>query len=226
MANVQIIIRGKKVTSATMKGFATTKAKALDALGDWANAAAAHAILNNQADWLNNMMKACQTASGKPSADSRRVVAYIKAHTKGLQYSITDGWTISKKEERRQLSEVLADGQTFKLTLAQFEAVEKEEKPPAPKKAITGNQLLLRMAAIMDSLDAGVKLASGEGTTLGTAEEIREMAKDFYLLVESAITKAAASAEAVDTDKAAQLAAIKPTSKEKAAPKAKAKAKA
>jgi len=215
MKNVQIIIRGKKVTSATMKGFATTKAKALDALGDWANAAAAHAILNNQADWLNNMMKACQTASGKPSADSRRVVSYIKAHTKGLQYSITDGWTISKKEERRQLAEVLADGQTFKLTLAQFEAVEKEEKPEKPSKPLTGKQLAARMATMLEALQSGLTADQPE------ALELAKQAADLFKALDGAITKAAASCAAVDTDKAAQLAAIKPTSKEKAAPKAK-----
>ena len=215
MANQKIIIRGKVVTSATMKGYATTKAKALDALGDWANAAAAHAILNGQADWLNNMMKACQTASGKPSADSRRVVAYIKAHTKGLQYSITDGWTISKKEERRQLSEVLADGQTFKLTLAQFEALEKAEKPEQPAKPLTGKQLAARISTMMEALQNGLNVDQPE------ALELAKQAADLFKALDGAITKAAASAEAVDTDKAAQLAAIKPTSKEKAAPKAK-----
>lgn len=215
MANKKIIIRGKVVTSATMKGYATTKAKALDALGDWANAAAAHAILNGQADWLNNMMKACQTASGKPSADSRRVVAYIKAHTKGLQYSITDGWTISKKEERRQLSEVLADGQTFKLTLAQFEALEKAEKPEQPAKPLTGKQLAARISTMMDALQNGLTVEQPE------ALELAKQAADLFKALDGAITKAAASAAPVDTDKAAQLAAIKPTSKEKAAPKAK-----
>jgi len=217
MANQKIIIRGKVVTSATMKGYATTKAKALDALGDWANAAAAHAILNGQADWLNNMMKACQTASGKPSADSRRVVAYIKAHTKGLQYSITDGWTISKKEERRQLSEVLADGQTFKLTLAQFEALEKAEKPEQPAKPLTGKQLAARISTMMEALQNGLNVDQPE------ALELAKQAADLFKALDGAITKAAASAEAVDTDKAAQLATLKPTSKERSAPKAKAK---
>lgn len=215
MANQKIIIRGKVVTSATMKGFATTKAKALDALGDWANAAAAHAILNGQADWLNNMMKACQTASGKPSADSRRVVAYIKAHTKGLQYSITDGWTLSKKAERRQLAEVLADGQTFKLTLAQFEAVEKEEKPEQPPKPLTGKQLADRMAKLAEALQNGVKLADN-----AEAVALSDQLAELYKVASAALTKAAP--DSVDGDKAAQLAAIKPTSKEKAAPKAKA----
>lgn len=215
MANQKIIIRGKVVNGNTIKSFATSKAKAIEALSDWANAAAAHAVINGDAAWLNGLMKACLTASGKPSADSRRVVAYIKAHTKGLQHTSTDGWTISKKEERRQLAEVLADGQTFKLTLAQFEALEKAEKPEQPAKPITAKQLAARMSSMLEALQNGLKLADN-----AEAVALSDQLSELYKVASAELSKA--TPESVDVDKAAQLATIKPTSKERAAPKAKA----
>ena len=220
MKHTPITIRGKKVTDSTLKGYASSVGKALDALGDWANAAAAMAVINGDVAWLTGLMSACLTKSGNPSADSARVVKYIKAHTKGLTHTNADGWTISKKAERRQLTEVLADGQTFKLTLAQFEAIEKAEKPKEGPKPMTAKQLAGRISSLMDALQSGVKVDTVEAVVLSDA------ALELYKALDKAITKAGGIATAVDTDKAAQLAAIKPTAASKAAPKAKAKAKA
>ena len=218
MANQKIIIRGKVVNGNTIKAFASSKAKALEALGDWANAAAANAVINGDPAWLNGLMKACLTASGNPSADSKRVVSYIKAHTKGLQYTTADGWSISKKEERRQLTEVLADKQTFKLTLAQFEAIEKESAEPKAPKPLTAKQLGSRISGLMEALQNGLKADPVEAVVLSDA------ALELFKALDSAITKAGGLAATLDVDKAAQLASVKPTAASKAAPKAKAKA--
>lgn len=208
-----IIISGKTFNSNTISGFAKRAATHTDELQAVANAAAAQAIINGNINWLDTLFACYKLKTGKMSKQGKLVLDYIKYHTVGLVFNEKDYKFKLQREDKRRFADgvIGSDGQTFSMTLAEFETFKKPKNTDAPAKTASGGAVLKRLESISEALANGLTVADP-----AQADALVAAAKALFMAIDKAAADAAKAA-APDLDKVDQLNGLKASSKEKAA---------
>ena len=155
---MNIIIAGTTYNTNTINGLAKRISSASSDLQRFANAAAAQAVINRNLNWLQSLASACKLKTGKLSKSGKLAVSYIKHHCAGVGYDEKAGrFTLAKPEKTGfRDGAVLADGQTFALSLADFEALEKPEAEPKAPQPLQAAALLKTLQGQLDKADQGI----------------------------------------------------------------------
>lgn len=206
-----IVIRGVNYNSNTINGLARRIKNADADLERFANAAAVQAIANRNLNWLTALVEATTLKSGKLSVSGKLAKSYILHHTKGLQWSEKGQKFGLLKEEKTGFKDeaLLDDGQTFALTLAEFQALEKEKQPTADS-AIQCKSIITSATNLLGKMEHGILFADKD-QGLKAIDLLDDLKKQ--------VLQALATMPDIDLDmdKLEQVSTVKPSSSAKAA---------
>lgn len=206
-----IVIRGVTYNTNTINGLARRISNADNDLERFANAATAQAILNRNLNWLTALVEATTLKSGKLSVKGKLAKAYILHHTKGLKWSEKAHKFGLAKPEKCGFKDgaLLDDGMTFALTLAEFEALEKEKNPSADA-AIQCKSIITSATNLLGKMEHGILFADKDQgiKALDMLDDIKKQ-----ILTELAKVEAIE----VDMEKLGQVSTVKPSASSKAA---------
>lgn len=207
-----IIIRNKKYTTATIKGFVSRVGKLDIETQDMANAAAVQAVVKNNLNWINELFTAYEKKNGELNVTGVMLKNYVIHHTTGLVYDTKGKQFKLQAIDKRGFKDgaVNNDGVTFSLSLVDFQNIEKEAAKPstAPLK---GSAVITRIESFIEALTRGIDLSEQ-----AQAEKIEDLLRTLYAKA-SEETTIAQSKVMVDLEKAEQVATVKPSSKSRAA---------
>lgn len=212
---INMTVQGKAVNSAVISAFATRLNNLEAVVSVWANAAALQAANHNNRNWLDSLFNAApmRLKSGELSVLGKQVFKYIEAHFPRVVWD-KDSQKVGLKKfqaESPLATCFIAVGATeesdtihmmgskfykaqgdFHLTFAEFKSLEK------PVKESTETEASMTAKAFVKQAEKALECFKNE-RLVGTADELLAAslrAKELYLALDAAFTKAEASKNA------------------------------